>query len=162
MPEPLFRHGFCKATGCGMAFWICRSCDRGQRYCGECCRQQARREQHRRANRRHQQSLEGRLDHRDRQRAYRERCVMASVTDQGRRPRAGSGRIPALTERSMFSPIQRDVEKPGGESGHLNSVRVFCCVCGCWGLQSWFLKRTQLRMGVSIPRRWRKLSVRRV
>ena len=34
----------------------------------------------------------------------------------------------------MFSPIQRDVERPGGESGHLNSVRVFCCVCGCWGL----------------------------
>ena len=59
--------------GCGVVFWICRHCDRGHRYCGERCRQKKRRQQTRDANRRHQQSEEGRLDHRDRQRVYRKK-----------------------------------------------------------------------------------------
>ena len=33
------------------------------------------------ANRKHQDSPEGRLDHRDRQRVYRERCRLRRVTD---------------------------------------------------------------------------------
>lgn len=67
---------------CYAPFWICRPCDHGQRYCSSQCRASARREQQRLANRRHQQSLEGRLDHRDRQRAYRKRCAQRRVTDQ--------------------------------------------------------------------------------
>jgi len=54
-------------------FWICRSCYRGQGYCRRSCRRVQRRRQLRAANRRHQRSPEGRLDHRDRQRAYRRR-----------------------------------------------------------------------------------------
>ena len=68
--EPL-RQRFCRGVGCGAVFWICRHCDRGHRYCGERCRRKARRQQ---------QSREGQLDHRDRQRAYRERC-RRRVTD---------------------------------------------------------------------------------
>ena len=68
-------------------FWLCRHCDRGQRYCSLTCRAEARLRQRRQANQRHQRSPEGRLDHRDRQRAYRERQADAqeneSVTDQG-------------------------------------------------------------------------------
>jgi len=64
-------------------FYVCRSCDRGQRYCSVRCRGKARREQRRAANRRHQCSVEGRLDHRDRQREYRRRLVLQRVTDQG-------------------------------------------------------------------------------
>ena len=41
------------------------------------------RQQRHRDNRRHQQSTEGRLDHRDRQREYRRRRTNAPVTDQG-------------------------------------------------------------------------------
>jgi hypothetical protein len=67
---------------CYAPFWICRPCDRGQQYCSSPCRASARREQQRLANRRHQQSPEGRLDHRDRQRAYRKRCAQRRVTDQ--------------------------------------------------------------------------------
>ena len=78
--EPL-RRRFCRGAGCGVVFWICRHCDRGHRYCGERCRKKARRQQRRAANRRHQQSREGRLDHRDRQRAYRERRGLRRVTD---------------------------------------------------------------------------------
>lgn len=80
--EVVLRHTFCRAQGCGCIFYICRSCDRGQRYCTDRCRSKARREQRRAANRRHQQTPEGRLDHRDRQRAYRHRRAQARVTDQ--------------------------------------------------------------------------------
>ncbi len=65
--EPVFRQKRCLFCLC--IFWICRSCDHGDRYCQASCRQSARAEQRRQANRRHQRSLEGRLDHRDRQRA---------------------------------------------------------------------------------------------
>ena len=71
--EAVFRQRVCR--GCNAVFCICRSCDRGQRYCSPDCRFLALREQRRRANRRHQHSPEGRLDHRDRQRAYRKRCA---------------------------------------------------------------------------------------
>jgi hypothetical protein len=60
---------------CHALFLICRSCDRGQRYCNRWCRFSAWREQRRQANRRHQRSPEGRADHCDRQRAYRKRCA---------------------------------------------------------------------------------------
>ena len=81
--EELLRRRIWRGAGCGAVFWICCHCDRGHRYCGERCRQKKRRQQRRDANRRHQQSPEGRLDHRDRQRAYRERCRhRARVTDQ--------------------------------------------------------------------------------
>ncbi len=63
-------------------FFICSHCYRGQRYCSATCRVQARGQQRRAANGRHQRSEEGRLDHRDRQRAYRCRRAAAGVTDQ--------------------------------------------------------------------------------
>lgn len=80
--EPLLRQRFCCDDGCRQAFYICRSCDRGQRYCSEECHERSRRRQRRQANRLHQLSPEGRLDHRDRQRLYRQR-LRESVTDQG-------------------------------------------------------------------------------
>ena len=82
--QRLFYQRFCREPACGEAFWICRSCDRGQRYCSDRCRLKARRRQRREANLRHQKSPEGRLDHRDRQRAYRLRRARACVTDQSR------------------------------------------------------------------------------
>lgn len=60
---------------CHTLFVVCRSCYRGQRYCSSRCGLLAWWEQRRAANRRHQQSREGRADHRDRQRAYRKRCA---------------------------------------------------------------------------------------
>lgn len=81
--QSAFRQGFCRAPGCGLLFLICSHCDRGQAYCGSSCRATARRLQCRAANLRHQRSEEGRLDHRDRQRAYRQRQAAALVTDQG-------------------------------------------------------------------------------
>ena len=64
-------------------FYLCAHCDRGQRYCRPHCREKSRRLQRREANRRYHQSLglDGRLDHRQRQREYRQR-LKGRVTDQ--------------------------------------------------------------------------------
>ena len=66
-----FRQRFCRNRDCQALFFICSHCDRGQCYCSQPCRQICRARQLREANRRHRQSVEGRLDHRDHQRAYR-------------------------------------------------------------------------------------------
>jgi hypothetical protein len=71
--EPVFRLRSCVL--CQALFVICRSCDRGQRYCNAWCRLLAWCEQRRQANRRHQRSPEGRADHRACQQAYRKRCA---------------------------------------------------------------------------------------
>ncbi len=66
---------------CGAPFFVCRRDYRGQAYCGDTCRAAARVISARAARRRHERSDAGRLDHRDRQRAYRMR-LRARVTDQ--------------------------------------------------------------------------------
>src|ERR1035437_7382870 len=81
--EAVLRARLCLGRACNVLFFICSHCDRGQRYCGAACSTTARQRQRRAANRRHQTSPEGRLDHRDRQRQYRRRRAQARVTDQG-------------------------------------------------------------------------------
>lgn len=60
-----------RCRGCGAMFVIHVRCDRGREYCGPACRQSARRQVCRRARAAHQKSPLGRLDHRDRMRAFR-------------------------------------------------------------------------------------------
>lgn len=110
-------------------------CDRGHRYCSPGCRGRARLEQRRAAGRRHQQSLEGRLDHRDRQRAYRLRkaaklreAVKQSVTDDG--SQAG------MTSANILPPCRWPPELDGsGWRRHLWQIissfgLVICHFCG--------------------------------
>ena len=89
------------ARGAARGFYICASCYRGQRYCGAPCRATAQRRQRRQANARHQRSPEGRLDHRDRQRAYRARCRLRRVTDT---PSPGRPRSPTIAPRPRTRP----------------------------------------------------------
>jgi len=109
---------------CGNLFWICRHCDRGHRYCGASCRHQAYCQKRRVANRRHQQSPEGRLDHRDRQRVYRWRRLVAqkSVTDQSSLPSPLCHRMPLAI---AFCGSSRPEIPSTGFSGWLR-----CIVCG--------------------------------
>ena len=92
LDEVFLRQKRCRA--CNAVFVICRSCDRGHRYCSPECRVLALREQRRRANRRYQHSPEGRLDHRDRQREYRKRCAQRRVTDKSSSEITTSGNMP--------------------------------------------------------------------
>jgi len=74
---------------CQRTFTICRCCDRGHAYCSDVCARAGRRASCRAANRRHRQSEEGRLDQRDRQRAFRARNKVrrqAGVTDHSSPP----------------------------------------------------------------------------
>jgi hypothetical protein len=146
--EDVLRRRICQA--CHAFFWICRPCDRGQRYCNTPCRASARREQQRQANRRHQHSLAGRQDHRDRQREYRKRCARRrwasralapkNVTDQsspaltspGNMPEWGSGsasttaRVGSAAPRVGFRalPVWRRT------TGLLPPPFLRCVICG--------------------------------
>ena len=125
--EPL-RQRFCRGAGCGAVFWICRHCDRGHKYCGERCRRKARRQQHRDANRRNQQSREGRLDHRDRQRAYRKRCRLQRVTDHTSPATYDWGSITV----AELSPSENGSESVSGEAGPADypEFEPTCIICG--------------------------------
>jgi hypothetical protein len=81
----VLRLRLCGNGACRRVFTICVSCDRGQRYCDASCRAKARREQRRNANRRYQQSDEGREAHRRCQRRYRDQRT-PPVTDQAATP----------------------------------------------------------------------------
>jgi hypothetical protein len=102
--EVVLRQRVCRTGGCGQVFWICRHCDRGQHYCSMLCRQQARRQQRRLANRRYQQTPYGRDDHRDRQREYRRRRIQARVTDLSSLALSSNGRIPLRRSFPMLDP----------------------------------------------------------
>jgi hypothetical protein len=62
---------------------VCAHCERGQRYCSESCRDEARRIAQREAGRRYQSSYKGRCAHARRQRRYRARGGQKKVTHQG-------------------------------------------------------------------------------
>jgi hypothetical protein len=123
--EVVLRLRFCRNSDCRAMFWICTCCDRGQRYCSGECRVHARHRQHRAANRRHQQSAEGRLDHRDRQRAYRCRRFSRRVTDQGSQaeishPPSESGKAVTMPALALLHVRPRDRRGNGQR----------CVVCG--------------------------------
>lgn len=70
---------------CGRVFFVCRRHERGQKYCPRVCSDPVRRRQKLDARLRHQQSELGRLDHRDHQRAHRQRereRVMDTATEK--------------------------------------------------------------------------------
>jgi len=131
--ENVFRQRVCGWHECGAIFWICRSCDRGHRYCSDCCRQKAIREQHRAANLRYRKSPEARLDQRDRQRAYRLRKAKHSVMDQGS-PGCLSSRkiVNAIHSRPVAAP---ECGKSTHKTRMVHDHGTPCCIiCGRRGL----------------------------
>lgn len=131
------RRRVCRFRGCGRIFYICRSCDRGQCYCCDEHRHQARLEQRRQANRKYQQNRAAKLDHAARQRAYIHRQSQ-KVTGQGRENAISSVTIEsALTSIHLTkSPKQKAPEASHGESKLISASQkgssslVFCIVCG--------------------------------
>jgi hypothetical protein len=106
-PHTVFRQRFCKAADCRALFCICSNCDRGQLYCSNECRRRSRLEQLRAARRRHQQSAEGRDDHRDRQRAYRRRKTAISQASPPKVP-------PRHQQLSPAEPLDQCDLQPSG------------------------------------------------
>ena len=110
---------------CQSVFSICRACDRGHVYCGPTCSGLARRDSLRRARRRHRHSLEGRLDHRDHERARRQRRRKQTrrVGDHGSFAPAGSVRLRAsIPESPSHAAFSTRFSWPGVAAHH-------CAVC---------------------------------
>ena len=124
-----FRQLFCRAVDCGVMFFICHSCYRGQAYCNDACRRKMRREQLRRANRRYQETTEARQDHRDRQRDYRQRRF-GRVTDQSSMGGCSWG---SISEPLVTEPKSPTEEKLDDLSKRERFRRIFCVICGRWG-----------------------------
>ena len=132
----VWRKLFCQGSGCGLLFYICGSCYRGQVYCGAECRRRARLGQQRRANRRYAQDPGVRADHCQRQREYRDRCRRRRVTDH---TSPGSGRSVNIgvplpeTGRSMpLAEIFGDRPRLGRPQ---TAIRIVCIVCGRVGMK---------------------------
>jgi hypothetical protein len=102
-----------RCRGCATLFMICRRCYRGQTYCGTRCRVRERAMQRRAARARHQTSIEGRADHRDRNRQCRLRkrsATTTSVMDQGSTKGAPCSKVslPTSPIASMSNVIAAD------------------------------------------------------
>ena len=135
--EVVWRQLFCRGSGCGAMFYICGSCYRGQVYCGDECRRRMRRQQMRRANRKHQDSPEGRLDHRDRQRVYRKKCRLRRVTDHTSAGRTRSGNIEEpLTETGIRPSVAGGFHDRPRFGRPRTAIRRVCIVCGRVGAKS--------------------------
>jgi hypothetical protein len=68
-----FRFVVCAGADCRQVFYLCRRCDRGDRYCSRPCAHRARHAARQAAGRRYQHSRRGRLHHAARQARYRGR-----------------------------------------------------------------------------------------
>lgn len=137
--EPvLLRERHCHRSACQKLFYLCPSCDRGQRYCSPQCRAEARRRQHRAASARYQSSPEGRRSHREWQNAYRQRCRARSparlVTDPSSTfPHSGSfcgsdAPRPLPQSQSKLPP-----RTPQPRASHVPWRGLRCLVCRCPG-----------------------------
>jgi hypothetical protein len=129
--EVPFRQLFCRAADCGVMFFICRPCYRGQAYCSDKCRRAARRQQRQKANRRYQQDPEVRQDHRDRQREYRRRRRVSRVTDQSSTIECGWGRIfePGVKTKPQSLPVE-EPHAPSKPTWRERLGRIVCILCG--------------------------------
>ena len=68
---------------CGALVSICRTCDRGNRYCSRQCSRASRAESSRRSNARYRRTPIGRRNQRRRQKAYRARQAVAHAASEG-------------------------------------------------------------------------------
>ncbi len=128
---------------CQQPFFLCPACDRGHAYCSLPCRREGRARTLRAAGRRHQQSPEGRLDHRDRQRAYRTRCrarlsactAQAGVTHQTSPAPLPCGTLPACPPETPLPGVFHG--RPGGADvlipARSHSLAIWFAI---WGLAS--------------------------
>ena len=105
---------------CNAKFYICRSCERGDRYCSIVCRDEARRKNRRKSSATYQATARGRANHQKRQITYRKnRQLEESVTHQS----SSSEKKTVITRRprKLYFPVRFD----------RNRSRACCLICKC-------------------------------
>lgn len=122
MEDDSARIFFCANLECRQLAIICRSCDRGNRYCSNKCACLARRKAQRRASSKYQQSSTGRLHHAARQEAYRRR-QLEKVTHQGSPKEGASDNVEpvAINEGIGIAALKLHTNK---------TSELCCCKCG--------------------------------
>ncbi len=132
---------------CAASCVVCRSCDRGQRYCSDKCRAGARRRQVREAAQRYQRTRHGAEKHRRRQRDYRARsrprpAGSAAVTHQSPVRSRSASRATAIVSRHGFERVHAPAT---------------CCACRSAGngWYSYFYFRSGEDPDFDIRSRWR-------
>jgi hypothetical protein len=131
-------------------FYACSDCDRGQLYCPGSCKEDARTLSKRGARARHQDSPEGREDHREAQQRYRDRCAQRlRVTDQGGREVDKAETVPTRMEPSAESPAEA-LPRAGSGNAEVgwSSGALRCAFCGREGrwVRHDFLSRLRQRL----------------
>jgi hypothetical protein len=112
---------------------VCSDCDRGQIYCGSSCARSGRVTSLRLANRRYQQTRQGRINHARRQQRYRQRqqALSKKVTYQGSKKRH---------HHDLLSSQPRQAKKPRLV---LEKNEIYCHFCHqpvCLYLRNDFLR----------------------
>lgn len=122
----------CARAGCRRFFVLCGRCDRGNRYCEEPCRKEAKRDRLRSAGARYQKTSYGRRKHARRQRTYCERQPK-KVTHRGREEAARSEiTMPALEPDFMSKSQASSAEGIQDASPqHSPAPAVPSCCTGC-------------------------------
>ena len=80
----------CAHSACGRGFFLCRSCDRGNKYCSKECAAAARRQYLVPIRRKYASSPEGLEDHREHVARYRDRLKQARLVMDLRRQKPGT------------------------------------------------------------------------
>lgn len=132
-PEICLRLRFCLVPECRAMFFVCKRCDRGQRYCSPQCRKAGRCQQRREANSRYQRTERGLLAHLLRQRIYRQKRSTTTVTDQGSLSLAQTGpKLHPIPSRYAICQKERHWIDPFDQI----SPRLWKRVTKGWGGQS--------------------------
>jgi len=97
---------------CGLIFYVCRSCFRGQVYCSKLCRNEMRKEKHLEAQHLYQQTEKGRETRRNAERRRRIKKSEKTVADQGSTSEYSRDNVPSKWL----------------------STELRCHFCGTWGV----------------------------
>ena len=135
---------------CSGVFLLCRRCDRRYRYCSPECSALGRRMSARVARKNHQESPEGKLDHRDRQaRAYRAR--FESRRDGS--ARSGSGQAAPVPRVHTLTPMTGAADASGGAYSHVDPFVAAVCRAGAGGPARVRLMLSEPMAGTSLKAR---------
>ena len=116
------------------SFFLCRRCDRGDRYCSRACARQARHATLRAASRRYQQSRRGRGYHAARQARYRRRRdPREKVTHQTSPAPRPCGMVTAPTVRTVTRTVAQEEPADDADASHSRHAVSPCAVPAAGG-----------------------------
>lgn len=114
-----------KCGFCGFRFWICKSCWRGQKYCSQSCKDQAKRNRHKQAQLKYSKTPWFKEDRKVYQRDYRHK-KQASVQTQDIVIRCQKSNVTDLSSNSEFLDVTADVMEPTTKGTN----KIKCIICG--------------------------------